>query len=295
MLKASRIDLAVGTFHLRIDDYRTGGKRNFIMGENGSGKSSFLKAICGINTIDSGTISLDDQRIDNVPAWKRGVSYIPQNLLLFPQYTVRNNLAVSIRYGNGDVEIFKDVIHAMKLEEILDRSVYRISGGQAQRVAVARALISKPKLLLMDEPFSMQDERSRMSLISSLFDLIEEFGISYIYVTHNSRDLELGYDSLTTMENGQIVESVETIENLRSYRSWILMDYRNIVKVDGKFYRLKEESIIPDARGYRCTCTLSRGRYVCIVYIDGEKYFFTSGKKYDSVSFDLSSADALSD
>ncbi len=295
MLKASRIDLAVGTFHLHIDEYRTRGKRNFIMGENGSGKSSFLKAICGINTIDSGTISIDDQRIDNIPAWKRGVSYIPQNLLLFPQYTVRNNLAISIRYGNGDPEIFRDVIKAMKLEEILDRSVYRISGGQAQRVAVARALISKPKLLLMDEPFSMQDERSRMSLISSLFDLIEEFGISYIYVTHNSRDLELGYDSLTTMESGQIVESVENIENLRSYRSWILIDYRNIVKVDGRFYRLKEESIIPDAKGYKCTCTLSRGRYVCIVYIDNEKYFFTSGKKYDSVSFDLSSADALSD
>ncbi|MGC8608818.1 MAG: ATP-binding cassette domain-containing protein [Thermoplasmata archaeon] len=295
MLKASHISLTLGSFHLSIDDYQTRGRRNFIMGENGSGKSSFLKAICGLNSIDAGSIYMDDIRIDNLPPWKRKVSYIPQNLLLFPQYSVRDNLAVSIRYGNGDPEIFRDVIQAMRLEEILDRSVYRISGGQAQRVAVARALISRPKMLLMDEPFSMQDERARMSLISSLFDLIEEFGISYIYVTHNSRDLELGYDSITTVENGKIVESAESISDLKSYRSWILMDYRNIVRVNDKFYRLNESAIVSDPRGYRCNCTRSEEHYVCTVYIDGEKYFFTSGKKYDSVSFNLSMAEELSD
>jgi len=293
MLRAYHIEVLIGSFQLRVERYETKGKRNFIMGENGSGKSTFLKALCGINTLVNGSIYVGEKRVDGLPSWKRKISYIPQNLLLFPQYTVKQNLAISIRYGNGNPDIYRDVVKVMHLENMLERSVREISGGEAQRVAVARALISDPDVILMDEPFSMQDERSRMSLISSLFDLIDKFDMTYIYVTHNSRDLELGYDSLTILDNGKIGESVSSIGELRSYRSWVLMDYRNIIKIGDRYYRVNSNAIIQDKNGYRTACSFNGRFYVCTVQINGEKYFFTSPREYDAVTFDLSGAQEL--
>ncbi|MGC8645380.1 MAG: ATP-binding cassette domain-containing protein [Thermoplasmata archaeon] len=285
MLKAYNISVKQGGFILKVERYETRGRRNFIIGENGSGKSTFLKAISGIIQIDSGEITVDGERVDDLPIWKRKVSYIPQNLLLFPHYTVKDNLLLSVRYGSGDFEIYRDLVKAMKLENILDRSIFRISGGESQRVAVARAIISKPKILLMDEPFSMQDERSRMSLISNLLKLVEAYDISYIYVTHNLRDLELGFDSLATLEAGRIAETVSSLDELKTYRSLSLLDYRNIVKIDGEFFKVNDEAVIENPGGYHCSCSFNGISYFCSVDIDGEIYFFTSSSDHHEVSF----------
>ncbi|MEM0130417.1 MAG: ABC transporter ATP-binding protein, partial [Thermoplasmatales archaeon] len=279
------IKVRQGAFYLDVPKYETRGRRNFIMGENGSGKSTFLRSICGIVPLESGEISVNGRRIDRLPTWERKVSYIPQDLLLFPHYNVRENLLISVRYGSGEIEIFKEVVKIMNLEGILDRSISKISGGESQRIAVARAIISKPEILLMDEPFSMQDERSRMSLISNLFSLIERYDITYIYVTHNFRDMELGFDSLTTFEGGFIVESVSSLDELRKYKSVSLLDYRNIIRLGDKFLKVTDEAIVDDASGYPCSCSLNGDAYFCSVQIEGETYFFTSKRDHSSVLF----------
>ncbi|MEM1995666.1 MAG: ABC transporter ATP-binding protein [Thermoplasmatales archaeon] len=285
MLRAYNIKVKQGSFYLDVPKYETRGRRNFIMGENGSGKSTFLKSICGIVPLESGEISVNGRRIEKLPIWERKVSYIPQDLLLFPHFNVKENLLISVRYGSGEIEIFNEVVKVMNLEGILDRGISKISGGESQRVAVARAIISKPEILLMDEPFSMQDERSRMSLISNLFSLIERYDITYIYVTHNFRDLELGFDSLTTFEGGSVVESVSSLDELRKYKSVSLIDYRNIVKLGDKFLKVSDEAVVDDTSGYPCSCSLNGGAYFCSVKIEGETYFFTSKRDHKSVLF----------
>jgi len=275
MLRVEDLKLKIGNFSLNIENFELKKRKNFLMGENGSGKTTFLKSLCGIYNAQ-GKIFLDNERIDHLPIWKRKMAYIPQNLLLFPQYNVEENLKVSINYGNGDEEIFKEIVKIMNIEKILDKNIYEISQGQAQRVAVARAIISRPKFLLMDEPFSMQDERSRMSLISGVLDLLDNFGISYIYVTHNSRDLELGFDSLSIMNEGRIIESVERLEDLENYLSLRLIDYRNIVKIDGKYYKVNEDSFEFSNEGYPVNCSRYNDEYICTVNIDNEKFFIKS-------------------
>ncbi|WP_297215306.1 ATP-binding cassette domain-containing protein [Thermoplasma sp.] len=292
MLEINNLHASLGKFVLNVDHYSTRGRKNFIMGENGAGKSSFLKAISGI--IDStGEIILNGDHVENLPPWKRRITYIPQNLLLFPQYNVKQNLAISIRYGHGDYDIYKEVVDLMHLSDLLDKNTWELSGGQQQRVAVARAVISKPKLLLMDEPFSMQDERSRMSMVISVAELLERYDIDYIYVTHNSRDLELGFDTLSVMSNGRIIESVKSVEDLRYYESVSLLDFRNIVRIDGKYYRLSERSVIPSDKGYPASCNRSGEGYVCSVRIGDENYFITSSVMADHFQFDLSSASEM--
>jgi len=275
MLRVEDLKLKIGNFSLNIENFELKKRKNFLMGENGSGKTTFLKSLCGIYNAQ-GKIFLDNERIDHLPIWKRKMAYIPQNLLLFPQYNVEENLKVSINYGNGDEEIFKEIVKIMNIEKILDKNIYEISQGQAQRVAVARAIISRPKFLLMDEPFSMQDERSRMSLISGVLDLLDNFGISYIYVTHNSRDLELGFDSLSVIHEGRIIESVERLEDLENYLSLRLIDYRNIVKIDGKYYKVNEDSFEFSNEGYPVNCSRYNDEYICTVNIDNEKFFIKS-------------------
>jgi molybdate/tungstate transport system ATP-binding protein len=285
MLEVRNISVKIGDFNLKVEKYNTRGRRNFIIGENGAGKSTFLKAISGIIQIDSGEIILDGKRIDSLPIWERRVSYIPQNLLLFPQYSVKDNLLLSVRYGSGDLGIYNELVKAMALDGILERNIFSISGGEAQRVAVARAIISKPRILLMDEPFSMQDERSRMSIISNLLKLVERYDITYVYVTHNVRDLELGFDSLTTLEGGRVVETVSSLDELRTYSSLSLLDYRNIVKIDDQFFKVADEAIIEEPGGYQCSCSFSNGSYFCSVIIEGETYFFTSSSNHRAVIF----------
>ncbi|KAA8923000.1 ATP-binding cassette domain-containing protein [Thermoplasma sp.] len=289
MMEIKNLHAKLGKFELSVDHYRTSGRKNFIMGENGAGKSSFLKALSGI--IDStGEIILDGEHVENLPPWKRRITYIPQNLLLFPQYNVRQNLAISIRYGHGDYEIYREVIDLMHLGDLLQKNIWELSGGQQQRVAVARAVISRPRILLMDEPFSMQDERSRMSLIMSVADLLDRYGIDFIYVTHNYRDLELGFDQLSIMSSGKIIESVESVDDLRYYESISLMDFRNIVRIDGRYFRLNDDSIIPSDSGYPAKCTISGDRYLCSVRIGDENFFITSRTSSSYFRFDLSSA-----
>ncbi len=289
MIEINDLHAHLGKFDLSIGHYETSGRRNFLMGENGAGKSSFLKAIAGL--IDStGEIIIDGDHVEDLPPWKRRIAYIPQNLLLFPQYNVRDNLAISIRYGHGDYDIYKEVVEMMHLGDLLEKNVWEISGGQQQRVAVARAVISRPRLLLMDEPFSMQDERSRMSLIMSVTDILERYGIDFIYVTHNYRDLDLGFDMLSIMSGGRIIESVTSVDDLHYYEGISLMDFRNIVKIDGKYYRLNDTAIVPSDSGYPAKCTRSGDKYLCSVRIGDENFFIISREASRFFKFDLASA-----
>ena len=184
-----------------------------LLGASGCGKSLTLKCIAGIERPDSGVIELDGEilfdsgkKIDLAPQ-KRGVGYLFQNYALFPNMTVRKNILCGLRPVKDRRERERElqgVIRLMRLEGLEDHLPAQLSGGQQQRAALARIIVTKPRLLLLDEPFSALDTHLRNTLKIELKDLLRSLGIRTLLVTH-SRDE--AYDLCTeiaVMDRGSI-------------------------------------------------------------------------------------------
>jgi molybdate/tungstate transport system ATP-binding protein len=238
-----------GAFRVEIPELELRGRRNFLIGRNGSGKTTLLQAIAGIIE-GRGRISVNDKEINSLAVQNRKAGMIPQDLLLFRTMNVDENLKLPVKHGSGDISLYRQIVKEMELDGLLNRKVAEISQGEAQRVAIARAIISRPMLLLMDEPFSFQDEVARLSMISLVDDYSKEYGFDFIYATHNGRDLDGGFSTLISIDNGRIVEAVSSLSEIEHFRTLSLLDYRNLVSLDNSFFKLTDESLsFSDTRG----------------------------------------------
>ena len=190
------IEKRLGSFRLRTRFEAEVGEVMGLLGASGCGKSMTLKCIAGIEKPDSGRIVLDgvtlfdaENRI-NLPPQKRQVGYLFQHYALFPSMTVRQNILCGLHAVKDKAERERRLQEAMELLQISDLANHRpsqLSGGQAQRTALARMLVGKPKLLMLDEPFSALDAHLRMQLQLQLRDLLAGLGYHALLVTH-SRD-----------------------------------------------------------------------------------------------------------
>lgn len=242
MITLSNFSLSRGKFSIAVPSLIMRERRNFLIGRNGSGKTTLLEAIAGLIQ-STGEIRVNESEINILPSEKRKVGMIPQDLLLFRTMKVEENLMLPIKYGKGDIDIFNDIIEELEIKPFLNRKTSEISQGQAQRVAIARAIVSRPDILLMDEPFSFQDEIARINMISLVDDYSKKYGFDYIYATHNGRDLEGGFSSLISIDDGKIVECVESTEKITHFRTLSLLDYKNLVSIDGRHYFLGEDAL----------------------------------------------------
>jgi molybdate transport system ATP-binding protein len=177
---------------LRFGNWIETGSITKISGPSGSGKTTLLKIIAGLIHPDKGKISFDgqlwldtDQKF-NLPPQKRGVGFVFQNYALFPNMTVLQHL----QYATDDAEWITRLLHFGKLETLTDHKPEFLSGGQQQRLAILRALAIKPRLLLMDEPFSALDYDMRSELVKGLGLLIKEIGATSLIVSHNPNEIE---------------------------------------------------------------------------------------------------------
>lgn len=269
-----------GRFSLHIDDLNLESGKHFIMGPNGSGKTTLMKIVSGILPPDSGEILLDRVPAGTRRVWERRVAYIPQDLLLFPNMSVERNLTFPVTHGRGRIDIFHKMVREMDLQDLLQRRTDQISGGQAQRVAVARAIISAPSLLLMDEPLSMQDQSSRIWILSRLDDLMRDYSFSVIYVTHDQSDLDFGFDSVTFMHRGRMVEKATSLDSLKSAVSRSMLHYGNVVQIGDRHYYVEEKAIrFSNSGGYTFRSWNAPGYTVMLVTIDGRDYFLRTGKR----------------
>jgi putative spermidine/putrescine transport system ATP-binding protein len=216
-----------------------------LLGPSGCGKSTLLKAIAGINPVSSGTISLDGENITDKPAYKRGTVIVFQDMRLFPNMTVSENVAYPLRIQGVRKEDRKkkaeNYLEYVHLEGLGDRKVSQISGGQQQRVALARALAAEPRMLLLDEPFSSLDENLREDMRKLVKDLHNEFNMTTILVTHDRQEALSMADRVALMFDGRIVQTGLPEEILREPADIRVEDYfggnmyvRGIVK-DGIF------------------------------------------------------------
>ena len=217
------ITKAFGSFRLETQFEVEEGSITAIFGKSGAGKTSTINAIAGLTRPDVGVIqigntTLFDQILRiNLPIYKRQIGYVFQDDRLFPHMTVRNNLI----YGtpkNRDVANslnLTDITGLLELAPLLERRPRTLSGGEKQRVAIGRALLSNPKLLLMDEPLASIDVQHRFEILPFIQRVREKTGITIIYVTHALEEVIFIADQIILLSEGQVTAQ-GTVEEIMS-------------------------------------------------------------------------------
>ena len=210
----------LGSFVLESAFEQDGGVLG-LLGASGCGKSMTLKCIAGIEKPDEGRIVLDGRVLYdsaarvNLPPQQRQVGYLFQNYALFPNMTVRQNIAVGLhrekdrRKRERELE---DAIHLFQLDGLENHRPYQLSGGQQQRVALARILVNRPQLLMLDEPFSALDSHLRLRLQMELKERLGVFGRDVLMVTHSRDEAYHMCGRIAVMESGKIKIVKETKE-----------------------------------------------------------------------------------
>ncbi len=182
-----------------------------LLGPSGCGKTTLLRTIAGFHFQDSGTISIGDQSIENLPAHRRNVGMVFQDYAVFPHLSVRDNVAFGLKQRKASKqEIEKGVNEALRmtqLETFIDRMPHELSGGQQQRVGLARAFAVDPTVMLMDEPLSNLDAKLRVDLRSELRRIQQEMGMTTVYVTHDQEEALAMSDVVCVMYEGVIQQA----------------------------------------------------------------------------------------
>lgn len=176
-----------------------------LLGRSGSGKTTVLRAIAGLVPVASGSITLDEVELDPIPAHQRGIGLVFQDFALFPHLDVGDNVAYGLRMRGAADEgtRVEEALAMVGLEGLERRRIDQISGGQAQRVALARTLAPRPRLLLLDEPLGSLDPDLRRKLAEELRDLLDRSGVPTIIVTHDTEEAFALGDRVTVLVDGR--------------------------------------------------------------------------------------------
>ena len=181
-----------------------------LLGSSGCGKSTLLRMLAGFEEVTSGRIYLDNEDITSLPPYRRPVNMMFQSYALFPHMTVDANVAYGLKQeGVPRNEIQERVFEALDLVQMAGfarRKPHQLSGGQQQRVALARSLVKRPKLLLLDEPMSALDKKTRHNTQLELVRILEQVGVTCIMVTHDQEEAMTMADRLAVMTEGQIIQ-----------------------------------------------------------------------------------------
>ena len=192
------------------------GQRVVVIGPSGAGKSQLLKAIAGLMQPDSGHVRLDGQTLFdaqkgvNLPPQARNVAYLFQDYALFPHLSVRQNIAFGLARGwfnprshdgGAPVDYWLDALH---LREVAHQAPHELSGGQRQRTALARALVSQPRALLLDEPFAALDPALRVVMRAELDALQKRLKVPMVLITHDPQDVEVFGEQVLQVRGGVI-------------------------------------------------------------------------------------------
>lgn len=206
-----------GTMNLDVEFHVSSGKLLTLYGKSGAGKTTILKIIAGLLKPDSGNIIVNGKSwfdaVKNIDlrTQKRNIGFVFQEYSLFPNMSVRENLNFALTKGQ-DEKIVSDLIEIIDLGDLQKRNPDTLSGGQKQRVALARTLVQRPEVLLLDEPLSALDDEMRIRLQQYILKVHQEFKLTTILISHDISEIIKMSDYLMELDNGKIIKRGTTKE-----------------------------------------------------------------------------------
>ena len=212
MIEIKDLSLRAGEFRLdHLSFTIQSGQYAVLMGKTGRGKTTILEAICGLRRVEAGQILIHGQEVtDWLPA-DREVGYVPQDLALFPTFTVRGHLEFALRlrkWSQTRIDRRTDELaHQLGIQHLLDRKIVGLSGGESQRVALGRALSFYPSVLLLDEPLSALDADTRNEMQELLKSLTELHDVTTLHITHNQEEARALADCSYSLVSGEVKPS----------------------------------------------------------------------------------------
>ncbi len=195
-IEINNLSFKIGDFSITNYSLEIGKGEYFVLtGANGSGKTTLIKLIAGLYSPLSGSIKINNVNVENIPPWERNIGYLPQEGLLFPNQTVKENIQFPLEMRsltkkkiNSAVD---EIVDMLDLSELLNRKPQGLSGGEKQKACLARALVCKPDILLLDEPVSAIDEKAKIIYCEKLKALQKRLNITTLHVSHNSIETNL--------------------------------------------------------------------------------------------------------
>jgi molybdate transport system ATP-binding protein len=214
-----------GTFNLNVH-FRALAGFTILFGASGAGKTTLLDCIAGLSDPDEGRIVVggedlyDSEKKRDFPAWKRRIGYVHQDLALFPHLTAEENVAYGLRSlsATDRTSRSREILARFRIDRLRDRRPAQISGGERQRVALARTLVTEPRALLLDEPLAALDRPTKSSLVSDLRKWNQDHRIPILFVTHNGEEVFALGDEVIMLDAGKIVAQGQPHEVMRAPR-----------------------------------------------------------------------------
>lgn len=228
-----------GAFNLETD-FTVTGEQVGIFGESGSGKSTLVGLLAGLATPEKGEIVLDgdclfsSRRGIDVPPQRRRVAIVFQQPCLFPHLSVEANLLYGFKRcapQHRSID-FAALVSVLKLDELLKRGVNNLSGGEKQRVALGRAILANPRLLLMDEPLSALDDSLKFQIIQYLKSASEQFGIPYLFISHSLLEIRLMTEQVLAVAKGRVIGQATPEQLARERMGQSQVGYINLLKTE---------------------------------------------------------------
>lgn len=211
MIELAQVSLRSGPFELKgLNLSIPSHAYAVLMGGTGQGKTTILEAICGLRSVTAGRVLLDGRDVTRLKPADRLIGYVPQDLALFPTMTVREHLEFALRVRRHSSlainQRVEEVAHGLSIEPLLGRKIRHLSGGEAQRVALGRALSFRPRVLILDEPLNALDEATRDRLCLLLRELQGQSGLTTLHVTHSRVEAQALASKLYYLAGGQLIE-----------------------------------------------------------------------------------------
>lgn len=209
MIEVSQLSVRAGGFALRDVSFRIPtGEYAVLMGRTGTGKTTLLEALCGLKPVTSGAIRLLGRDVTRLRPAERGIGYVPQDRALFQTLTVREHLAFALEIRKTDRAMIEGCVEELArllgIVALLERRPLGLSGGEAQRVALGRALSMRPGILCLDEPLNALDESTRQEMCELLEQVQRSTGVTILHVTHNQDEAERLADRIFWLQDGRI-------------------------------------------------------------------------------------------
>ncbi|MCA9131283.1 MAG: ABC transporter ATP-binding protein [Planctomycetales bacterium] len=209
MIELSDVNIQAGNFALQGITFSVrGGDYCVLMGRTGKGKTTILESICGLRRVTSGRILIAGQDVTRWLPGDREIGYVPQDLALFPNLTVREHLQFALRIRqrkSREIEQrVQELAQELGIAHLMQRGVQNLSGGERQRVALGRALSFQPQVLLLDEPLSALDEQTREEMMA-LLERLKAHRVTTLHVTHNRNEADALADQRLELCDGVIV------------------------------------------------------------------------------------------